>query len=129
VVQHRDKKGPREYDNANAKGARKTRNAKRGLARALRTTEIARTRRDHNSLRLYVCVERIVNTLDSSLHFTLIALSLNISGLMLRQLLICGDFIVRVPQPWRSSADHYERARASNISLGICNESFASSDE
>jgi len=60
---------------------------------------------------MYVRAERIVNTLDSSLHFTPIALSPNISGLTLRQLLIRGDFIVRVPQPWRSSADHYEHAR------------------
>jgi fructose-1,6-bisphosphatase len=73
--------------------------------------------------------ERIVNTLDSSLHFIPIALSLNISRLIVRQLFIRGDFIVRVPQPWHSSTDHYERARASNISLGICNEWFASNDE
>lgn len=53
-----------------------------------------------------MCAGRIVNTLDSSLHFTSIALSLNITGPTSRELLaraIHSDFIVRVPQPLYSS--------------------------
>lgn len=49
-----------------------------------------------------MCAGRIVNTLDSSLHFTSITLSLNITGPTSRELLaraIHSDFIVRVPQP------------------------------